>query len=55
MWEARASSPLTCDPSSPLPPRLETLSMRFTVLLIRVLVYLKLMPRNEGLYEYLAT
>ncbi|KAK1331792.1 hypothetical protein QTO34_007468 [Cnephaeus nilssonii] len=35
--------------------RLETLSMRLTVLLIRVLVRLDLMPRNEGLYEYLAT
>lgn len=29
--------------------------MRLTVLLIRVLVRLDLMPRNEGLYEYLAT
>nr|KAF6270632.1 aarF domain containing kinase 5 [Myotis myotis] len=35
--------------------RLETLSMRFTVLMIRVLMHLDLMPRDEGLYEYLAT
>lgn len=40
---------------SPPPPRLETLSMRFTVLMIRVLMHLDLMPRDEGLYEYLAT
>ncbi|KAF6098447.1 aarF domain containing kinase 5 [Phyllostomus discolor] len=35
--------------------RLETLSMRLTVLLVRALVYLGLMPQTEGLYEYLET
>nr|KAF6276837.1 aarF domain containing kinase 5 [Pipistrellus kuhlii] len=35
--------------------RLETLSMRLTVLLLRVLVHLNLMPKNERLYEYLET
>lgn len=35
--------------------RLETLSMRLTVLLLRVMMYLNLMPKNEGLYQYLET
>ncbi|XP_054446600.1 uncharacterized aarF domain-containing protein kinase 5 [Pteronotus mesoamericanus] len=35
--------------------RLETLSMRLTALLVRALVHLGLMPRTEGLYEYLET
>ncbi|XP_033275967.1 uncharacterized aarF domain-containing protein kinase 5 isoform X6 [Orcinus orca] len=33
--------------------RLETLSMRITALLVRVLVHLGLMPKTKGLYEYL--
>ncbi|XP_070078703.1 uncharacterized aarF domain-containing protein kinase 5 isoform X2 [Equus caballus] len=36
-------------------PRLETLSMRLTALLVRVLVHLGLMPKPEGLYEFLET
>ncbi|KAM7075484.1 putative aarF domain-containing protein kinase 5 isoform 2-T2 [Molossus nigricans] len=35
--------------------RLETLSMRLTALLVRVLVHLDLMPRTEELYRYLET
>lgn len=35
--------------------RLETLSMRLTALLVRVLVHLGLMPKPEGLYEFLET
>ncbi|XP_028356109.1 uncharacterized aarF domain-containing protein kinase 5 isoform X1 [Physeter macrocephalus] len=35
--------------------RLETLSMRITALLVRVLVHLGLMPKTKGLYEYLET
>lgn len=53
-WAARACSPPTCDPLAPL-PRLETLSMRLTVLLVRMLVHLGLMPSDEGLSEYLET
>ncbi|XP_073650405.1 uncharacterized aarF domain-containing protein kinase 5 isoform X6 [Tursiops truncatus] len=33
--------------------RLETLSMRITALLVRVLVHLGLIPKTKGLYEYL--
>nr|XP_058899263.1 uncharacterized aarF domain-containing protein kinase 5 isoform X5 [Kogia breviceps] len=35
--------------------RLETLSMRITALLVRVLVHLGLMPKTKELYEYLET
>nr|XP_031295747.1 uncharacterized aarF domain-containing protein kinase 5 isoform X4 [Camelus dromedarius] len=35
--------------------RLETLSMRLTAFLVRVLVHLGLMPKTEGLFEYLET
>ncbi|XP_019485738.1 PREDICTED: uncharacterized aarF domain-containing protein kinase 5 isoform X1 [Hipposideros armiger] len=35
--------------------RLETMSMRLTALLVRVLAHLGLMPSTEGLYEYLET
>ncbi|XP_043340249.1 uncharacterized aarF domain-containing protein kinase 5 isoform X11 [Cervus elaphus] len=35
--------------------RLETLSMRLTALLVRVLVYLGIMPDTEGLSKYLET
>ncbi|XP_047641524.1 uncharacterized aarF domain-containing protein kinase 5 isoform X2 [Phacochoerus africanus] len=35
--------------------RLETLSMRLTALLVRVLVHLGLLPEAQGLYEYLET
>ncbi|KAJ8778117.1 hypothetical protein J1605_013977 [Eschrichtius robustus] len=35
--------------------RLETLSMRITALLIRVLVHLGLVPKTKGLYEFLET
>lgn len=47
-------SPPTCDPSA-LPPRLETLSMRLTALLVRLLVHLGLLPETQGLSEYLET
>ncbi|KAM5211048.1 putative aarF domain-containing protein kinase 5 isoform 3-T3 [Hipposideros larvatus] len=35
--------------------RLETMSIRLTALLVRVLAHLGLMPSTEGLYEYLET
>lgn len=52
--EARAHSTHTCPPRPP-PHRLETLSMRLTALLVRVLVYLGIMPDTEGLSKYLET
>lgn len=52
--EARAHSPPTCP--TPTPHRLETLSMRLTALLVRVLVYLGIVPdTKEGLSKYLET
>lgn len=42
-------------PPDPPPHRLETLSMRLTALLVRVLVYLGIMPDTEGLSKYLET
>ncbi|XP_057387931.1 uncharacterized aarF domain-containing protein kinase 5 isoform X4 [Balaenoptera acutorostrata] len=35
--------------------RMETLSMRITALLVRVLVHLGLVPKTKGLYEFLET
>jgi hypothetical protein len=49
-----ASSPPACDPLH-LHPRLETLAMRLTALLVRVLVHLGLLPQTEELYQYLET
>lgn len=55
-WQAGGGlhAPLTCDPLT-TPPRLETLSMQLTALLVRVLVHLGLLPEAQGLYEYLET
>lgn len=58
MWgpEDGRPGPTPHIPAPPDPPhRLETLSMRLTALLVRVLVYLGIMPDTEGLSKYLET
>ena len=54
LWGGQCLLPTDLHPSTCL-PRLETLSMRLTALLVRALVHLGLMPQTEGLNEYLET
>lgn len=57
MWGSEDGKPRpTPHLPAPRPPhRLETLSMRLTALLVRVLVYLGIMPDTKGLSKYLET